>query len=53
MDRSPYAICGDAVEELYEMLSPKTRGETDRFIEEHLGLPPEVVRGPVNRLILV
>jgi hypothetical protein len=53
MDRFPYAICGEAVEELLELLSPKTRGEMDRFIEEHLGLPPEVVRGPADRVVLL
>jgi hypothetical protein len=53
MDHFPYAICGEAVGELYELLSPKTRGETDRFIEEQLGLPPEMVRGPVDRIVLV
>ena len=53
MNYYPYAIGGTAVDDLLKLLSPKTRDETDRFIEDHLGLSPEVVRGPVDRGVLV
>lgn len=53
LDRMPYAIGNEAVEELYELLSPKTREEMDRFTEDHLGLPPEMLRRPVDRPVTV
>lgn len=38
----PYMISGEALHEMADLLSEKTRGEIDRFIEENFGLPPEL-----------
>lgn len=38
----PYMISGEAMEEMADLLSAKTRGEIDRFIDENFGLPPEL-----------
>jgi len=39
---TPYLICGEAIHEMTEMLSQKTRDEMDRFLDEYTGLPPEL-----------
>lgn len=38
----PYMIGGPAVDEITNLLSEKTLGEIDRFIDENFGLPPEL-----------
>ncbi len=38
----PYAIGGDAVDEISLLLSNKTLGEIDGFMDDHFGLPPEL-----------
>lgn len=38
----PYLISNEAVEMMSELLSEKTRGEIDRFIDDNFGLPPEL-----------
>ncbi|WKN43194.1 hypothetical protein [Tunicatimonas pelagia] len=38
----PYMIGGPAVDEITSLLSEKTLGEIDRFIDENFGLPPEL-----------
>lgn len=38
----PYMIGGPAVDEITNLLSDKTLGEIDRFIDENFGLPPEL-----------
>ena len=42
----PYAIGGEAIDEVGELLSNKTLGEIDGFMDEYFGLPPEL-RKPV------
>lgn len=37
----PYAISGEAIEEITEILSPTTKEEMDDFMDKHFGLPPE------------
>jgi len=37
----PFMMSGEAMEEMQEILSKKTKGEIDDFIDEHFGLPPE------------
>lgn len=37
----PFMISGEALEEISELLSEKTRDELDDFIDDHFGLPPE------------
>lgn len=38
----PYLISGEALDEISELISAKTREELDDFIDEHFGLPPEI-----------
>ena len=38
----PYAIGGEAIDEISLLLSNKTLGEIDGFMENHFGLPPEL-----------
>ncbi|MFK7845612.1 MAG: hypothetical protein AB8G77_09940 [Rhodothermales bacterium] len=38
----PYAIGGEAIDEISLLLSNKTLGEIDGFMDEHFGLPPEL-----------
>ena len=38
----PYAIGGDAIDEIGVLLSNKTLGEIDGFMDDHFGLPPEL-----------
>ena len=38
----PYAIGGDAIDEISLLLSNKTLGEIDGFMDDHFGLPPEL-----------
>jgi len=37
----PYMLSGEALEEMAEMLSQKTRDEMDGFTDKHFGVPPE------------
>lgn len=38
----PYMLSGEAAEEMSALLSEKTKGEIDRFIDDNFGLPPEL-----------
>ena len=38
----PYMISHEAMDGMAELLSEKTRGEIDRFIDDNFGLPPEL-----------
>ena len=38
----PYMISDEAVDSMTGLLSEKTKGEIDRFIDENFGLPPEL-----------
>ena len=38
----PFMIGHEAMDEISQLLSDKTRGEMDRFIDEFFGLPPEL-----------
>lgn len=38
----PYLISGEALDEISELISAKTREELDDFIDQHFGLPPEI-----------
>ncbi len=38
---APYMISGKAADELFELLSAKTKDIPDDFIDENFGLPPE------------
>ncbi len=38
----PYAIGGDVIDEMTELLSAKTRDEIDGFTDRYFGLPPEL-----------
>ncbi|WP_299460685.1 hypothetical protein [uncultured Microscilla sp.] len=38
----PYMIGGEAMEEMAELLSAKSRGEIDNFMDDNFGLPPEL-----------
>ncbi len=38
----PYAIGGEAINEISLLLSNKTLGEIDGFMDDHFGLPPEL-----------
>jgi len=50
----PYMIGGPAVDEMTELLSEKTLGEIDRFVDDNFGLPPELKK-PIkdNPLIFI
>jgi len=50
----PFVISAEALEEIQLIISPKTRGQLDHFVDEFLDLPPEHAGSP-NRpgLILV
>ncbi|MFC1730700.1 hypothetical protein ACFL6I_10245 [candidate division KSB1 bacterium] len=37
----PYMISGEALEEMAELLSDKTRDEMDGFMDDHFGVPPD------------
>ncbi|MBN2215632.1 MAG: hypothetical protein JW723_15490 [Bacteroidales bacterium] len=38
----PYMVSKDAIEEVQELLSAKTREELDDFTDKHFGLPPDL-----------
>ena len=38
----PYLVGGQAMEEMAELLSAKSRGEIDDFMDDNFGLPPEL-----------
>lgn len=42
MTMLPYAIGGEAIDEISNLLSNKTIDEIDGFMDEHFGLPPEL-----------
>jgi hypothetical protein len=43
----PFMISGDAIEEMVGLLSSKTRDRLNGFIDEFLGIPPELKSLPV------
>nr|WKN36523.1 hypothetical protein K4G66_29615 [Tunicatimonas sp. TK19036] len=49
----PYMIGGPAVDEITNLLSAKTLGEIDRFIDENFGLPPELKKPIKDHPILL
>ena len=49
----PYAIGGDAIDEISTLLSNKTLGEIDGFMDEHFGLPPELRKLLLDNKMLV
>lgn len=49
----PYLIGGKAMEALSTLISEKTRGEIDRFVDEHFGIPPEWKEPIKNRPIVL
>ncbi|WPP50795.1 hypothetical protein [Catalinimonas niigatensis] len=38
----PYMISSQAMDEMAELLSPKTQDELNRFIDDNFGIPPEL-----------
>ncbi len=38
----PYMLSGEVLDEISELLSDQSRGEINRFIDEHFGIPPEL-----------
>ncbi|MFT7588288.1 MAG: hypothetical protein ACI959_000495 [Limisphaerales bacterium] len=42
MANTPYMLSMPVMEQLNELLSPESKGERDRFIDDFLGLPPEL-----------
>lgn len=38
----PYMVCKEAIEEVQELLSAKTKDELDDFTNKHFGLPPDL-----------
>lgn len=38
----PYLLSGEVLDEISDLLSEKSMGEINRFIDEHFGLPPEL-----------
>ncbi len=49
---SPFLISGDALEEIYDLLSEHTRAELGGFMEHYLGLPPEAVENTPPRFLV-
>lgn len=50
----PYAIGGEAINEISLLLSNKTLGEIDGFMDDHFGLPPELRKLLIdNKMFLV
>lgn len=52
MSNPPYVICGEALDELIELLSDKTIDEMNRFFNKHFSPDPSIME-PTPRLILV
>ena len=48
----PYLISHEAMEMMSDLLSEKTRGEIDRFVDDNFGLPPEL-KQPIKDYPLV
>ncbi len=48
---SPFLLSGDALEEIYDLLSEQTREELGGFMERYLGLPPESVENTPPRFL--
>jgi len=49
----PYLIGGDAIAEIAQLLSNKTLGEIDGFMDEHFGLPPEFRKHMLEHTVLL
>ena len=49
----PYAIGSEAIDEISTLLSNKTLGEIDGFMDEHFGLPPELRKLLLDNKMLV
>jgi hypothetical protein len=43
----PYAICGDELENIAQILSKETKGRIDEFIDDFLGVPGSGLRIPL------
>lgn len=48
----PYMISGEAADEITNLLSNKTIGEMNRFIDENFGLPPELKKSIKDHPVL-
>jgi hypothetical protein len=49
----PMALSGEALEEMQELLSAKTREELDDFIGTHFGRPPDLRKALLDRPVFV
>jgi hypothetical protein len=49
----PFALSGEAIEEMSTLLSAKSRGEIDDFIGEHFTGPPEVSEILKKKLVII
>ena len=49
----PYMISGDAMGELSKLLSKKSKESLDDFVEEFLGLPPDLTSDPHSPKVFV
>ncbi len=49
----PYMISGRVMEEISELLSPKTKGELDRFMDDNFGIPPELRKNIQDKPIVM
>lgn len=49
----PYAIGGEAINEISLLLSNKTLGEIDGFMDDHFGLPPELRKLLLDNKMLI
>lgn len=49
----PYMISSTVAEAMSELLSPKTRDELNRFVDDNFGLPPELKQPITDRPILL
>ncbi|MEP4077816.1 hypothetical protein [Haloferula sp.] len=43
----PYAICGEELENIAQILSKETRGRIDEFVDDFLGVPGSGLRIPI------
>jgi hypothetical protein len=49
----PFLIAGDAMEDLFRLLSKKTRETLDDFTGQHLGMPPEFAAPTTDPRLLI
>ena len=49
----PYAVGGEAIDEVAALLSNKTLGEIDGFMEDHFGLPPELRKLLLDKALFI